>query len=59
MQKWEFELFYTQSKLPTVRDVLLPRPDVRTAYDKVARDIPDAFIPLAGKRRQELDMVGK
>lgn len=54
MQKPGFQSFYTQSKLPTIREVLLPRPDVRAAYDKVGRDIPDAFMPLAGKRKAEL-----
>lgn len=54
LQKPEFEILYTRSEIPTLREALLSRPDVRAAYDKVARDIPDAFIPLAGKRRAEL-----
>jgi tetratricopeptide (TPR) repeat protein len=54
MQSPEFEVFYTLSKLSTIRESLLTRPDVRAAFDKVARDVPDAFIPLIGKRRAEL-----
>jgi hypothetical protein len=54
LQKPEFRIFYTRSKLQTLRDALMSRPDVRAAFDKVARDIPDQFIPLAGKRRDEL-----
>lgn len=54
LQKPEFQLFYTQSVLPTMREELLMRADVRSAYDKVGRDIPDAYIPLAGRRRVEL-----
>ncbi len=54
LQSSGFQLFYTQSRIPTLRDALLMRPDVRAAYDRVARDIPDRFVPLAGKRRAEL-----
>lgn len=54
LQRPEFELFYTESKLPGLRETLLSRADVRAAFDRVGRDIPDAFIPLAGKRREEL-----
>jgi tetratricopeptide (TPR) repeat protein len=55
LQKPEFQLFYTQSKLPSLRETLLPRADVRAAFEKVAREIPDGFIPLAGKRRAEMN----
>jgi hypothetical protein len=54
LQSQGFQLFYTQSLLPTLRAALLERPDVRAAYARVARDIPDQFVPLAGKRRAEL-----
>jgi hypothetical protein len=54
LQKPEFQLFYTKSKLPSLRDNLLLRPDVKAAYDRVARDIPDAYMPLSGKRRSQM-----
>jgi tetratricopeptide (TPR) repeat protein len=54
LQNPEMQIYYTRSKLPRARDVLLVRADVRAAYEKVGRDIPDAFIPLAGRRRAEL-----
>jgi tetratricopeptide (TPR) repeat protein len=54
LQKREFQLFYTRSKLPTLRELLRSRPDVSAAFDKVARDIPDEFMPLAGIQREKM-----
>jgi tetratricopeptide (TPR) repeat protein len=57
LQQPQFQLFYTRSKLTTLREGLLPRTDVRNAFATVARDIPDSFIPLAGKRRMAMELA--
>lgn len=54
IQKREFQMFYTRSALPRLRDRLRNRPDVSAAFNKVARDIPDNMMPLAGTRREQL-----
>lgn len=53
LQKPEWS-FYTESRLPRLRERLLDRPDIRVKYNQLARDIPDAFLPLASKRWIEL-----
>jgi tetratricopeptide (TPR) repeat protein len=54
LQRPEFELFYTRSILPSLHDRLRGRPDVNAAFNKVARDIPEAYIPMSAIRRKEL-----
>lgn len=52
--KPEFELFYTGSVLPDIRERLIGRPDIAEALSAITRDIPADFVPLVGKRRAEL-----
>lgn len=54
LQKPAFKLFYADSSLPGVYEELRHHPDVAKLFDRLARDIPDEFIPLVGVRRQEL-----
>lgn len=54
LQKPAFDLFYSDSQLPTVHGELLSHPDVAKAFDQVARSIPDRFVTLGSQRRQEL-----
>ena len=54
LQKPDFELFYTGSALPNIHDELRNHPKVERAFNKIARDIPDSFIPLGGVRRNAL-----
>lgn len=54
LQKPEFELFYSASSLPSIRAELRNHPGVAEAFTAVARDVPDAYIPLIGIRRLEL-----
>lgn len=49
-----FDPFYSNSQLPTVHDELRTHPDVTKAFDRVARSIPDQFVPLGSHRRQKL-----
>lgn len=53
LQRPEFELFYTESLLPTLNDKLRGRADITIAFNKVGRDIPELYIPEAGIRRKE------
>ena len=54
LQRPEFELIYIPSILPSLYEKLRNRPDVSAAFNKVERDIPDAYIPIAGVRRKSL-----
>ena len=54
LQKPEFELFHSASSLPSIRGELRNHPDVAKAFEAVARDVPDAYIPLIGVKRLEL-----
>lgn len=54
LQKPNFELFYTDSALPNIHDELRRHPKVERIFDEVAREIPDDYVPLIGKRRDEL-----
>jgi tetratricopeptide (TPR) repeat protein len=54
LQGRDFELFYSRFALPNLRERLMKREDVRAAFEKVARDIPIAFIPEASLKRNEL-----
>lgn len=54
LQDPRFELFYTPSKLPTAREVILARDDLREAAFAHARLLPDRFIPLASLRREQM-----
>lgn len=54
LQKPEFELFYSESSLPGIHGELRHHPEVAKLFDELARDVPDAYIPLVGARRLEL-----
>ena len=54
MQKKEFQIFYSRSALPRIRERLRERADVKARFEKVARDIPDAMMPVGGVRREKL-----
>lgn len=54
LQRPEFELIYIPSILPSLYEKLRNRPDVSAAFNKVERDIPDAYIPITGVRRKSL-----
>lgn len=54
LQGQEFDLFYTVSVLPNLKERMRARKDVDVAFRKVARDLPARFAPLFGKRRAEL-----
>jgi tetratricopeptide (TPR) repeat protein len=53
LQRPEFDFYYTRSVLPTLAERIKPRPDVAPVFEKVARDIPIAFVTPFGKRREE------
>jgi hypothetical protein len=54
LQCSENEFFYTPTRLPNTCDKLRHHSDVNYAFNKVARDIPDAYIPIAALRRKRL-----
>lgn len=54
MQDTRFELFYTPSALPRLRDVILADDKLRAEVLKDVRVLPDRFVPIAYLRRQEL-----
>ncbi|WP_338445394.1 hypothetical protein V5F89_09400 [Pelagerythrobacter marensis] len=51
----EYDLFYTASLLPRPRDLLATSRELRTAYERWAREIPDTFVPAASRKRVPLD----
>lgn len=54
LQKHEFDLFYSYSALPNIHAELRHHPEVAVVFDKLARDIPEEYIPLLGARAQKL-----
>ena len=54
LQKPEFEFFYAESSLPGIHDELSNHPDVARVFDRIARMVPDEYIPLVGVKRREL-----
>jgi tetratricopeptide (TPR) repeat protein len=54
MQDARFELFYTPSALPRLRDFVLADDALRAEVFKDARVLPDRFVPIAYLRRQDL-----
>lgn len=54
LQKPAFELFYAASTLPNIHEELGNHPDVAKVFDRLARPVPDDFIPLVGARRKSL-----
>jgi tetratricopeptide (TPR) repeat protein len=54
LQKPEFELFYAESSLPSINGELRHHPDVAKLFDRLARDVPDEYIPMVGEKRREL-----
>lgn len=46
----DFELFYTASKLPEPTELLGESPELKAAFDRYARAIPEKFIPTATLR---------
>ena len=49
-----FDLFYTRSELPTLRDLLPDYPELATAFAAHARMLPDEFTPVAAIRREQV-----
>lgn len=54
LQKDEFDIFQSDSILPSIDDLLRDEPEISRAFDKLARDIPKEYIPLVGARRAML-----
>jgi tetratricopeptide (TPR) repeat protein len=50
----QFDLFYTPSNLPHLGEFILARPDLREKALRLARIIPDRFVPEAQLKRKEL-----
>ena len=50
LQSDDFELFYTASKLPEPTGLLDESPELKEAFDRYARAIPEEFIPTATLR---------
>lgn len=51
----EYDLFYTASILPQPRDLLATSAELRMAYQRWAREIPEKFEPAASRKRVPLD----
>lgn len=49
-----YDLFYTASALPDTHELLEMSPELRAAYAKWARDIPEQFAPAASLKRVPL-----
>lgn len=58
MQSPEFALDANRSVLPSTAVKLRNRPDVAPLFQKVARDIPHAFVPLFSIRRSAIQSAG-
>lgn len=58
LQKPEFGLSYSTPVLPTLSARMRPRKDVDLVFHKVARDLPERLVPLAGQRRAKLAAGG-
>ena len=53
LQGERFELFYTPSSLPQISELLAEFPLLAQEFDKFARPIPSAFVPVAYLKRRE------
>jgi tetratricopeptide (TPR) repeat protein len=54
LQGEDFEIFYVRELLPSLRDRVKQRPEIAAAFNAVARDLPERFIPGASLRRREI-----
>jgi tetratricopeptide (TPR) repeat protein len=54
LQGKDFEIFYAREILPSLRDRVKQRPEIATAFNAVARDLPERLIPGASLRRREI-----
>ena len=52
----EADLFYTESILPSARSLLSEYPALAEAFAEHARDLPEAYVPRASQRREDLDL---
>jgi tetratricopeptide (TPR) repeat protein len=52
-----FELFYTPSRLPSIGEFILSRPELRDAAFRHVRLIPERFVPAAHLRRQDVQIA--
>lgn len=54
LQSPDFQLYYNESVTPDLFDRIRTRPDIAPLFDRLARDIPRAFVPLFTVRRAAL-----